>query len=278
MSGNGNGGDRDFSLFARYQDYLDRITGGMSGVRRWKKYHRDGLETVGEHTVQQTYIVRDLYDLECSCGSPHGLDEALLLRCSMIHDTGEGVNEWDAPQPLKQHAVIGPLLEQMEHEAVREHVIGPMPKPLADMLTRDYAVQHDMESRNGRFFRASEVVGYVIRAVQQYRLGERDPASIARRLGAQVFAHQYRDICKWAEEFVSVRIVLDQFREEVEYALLHDSECIAYAQQHGKDEEIRSLIAARGNGDTSFHDDADRRERAPVVAEQAAGAEGPKEF
>ncbi|MDO8463373.1 MAG: HD domain-containing protein [bacterium] len=217
----------------------------MSRVRRWKGYYTDGIETVCEHTIQQLMIVRDLFDLEMEYGSPRGLDEVLLLRCALIHDNGEGVQGWDAPEPLKRHSVIGPALQQMEDDAMREGIIKPMPIRLAERLERDYALSGDLVSRNGRFFRASEVVGYTIRAVQQYRIGKNDPSSIARRLGYEVFVTQYENLWGWADEFASVRIMFDQFREEVEDALCNDEACVAYAAKVGKSDAIRAQIAAR---------------------------------
>lgn len=102
-------------------------------------------------------------------------------------------------------------------------------------------MQDDLALRTGRFFRASEIVGYMIRAVHEYRAGHRP-------LGQQVFVNQYVDIAMWADEFAAVRVIFGEFRDEVERALREDPACVRLAEDRGKAASIAALLAKRGNG------------------------------
>lgn len=235
--------DDDFGVFRDLQTHLDRVTGPMGRVRRWGRYGtaERPYETVQEHTVQQTMLVIYMLELERAYGDASCIDGEELVVTALVHDQGEpqiGEVQWDA----KQHPRLRGVLEEVEQEFYERFCTQGLPPPVRTALEVHFARQHDRESRTGCFFHASEIVGYMIRAVQQYRAGEHDRTSQARRLGVHVFVLQYGSMCACAEEFTSANIIFEAFREEVERALTSDPECIAYAEEMGKTAEIHALL------------------------------------
>ncbi|MBI4143244.1 hypothetical protein HY480_05215 [Candidatus Uhrbacteria bacterium] len=183
------------------QQLLDATIGRMQRVQRWSSYgDRRCREDSATHSLDHTFLGRTFYEAERVHGDVRDIDGFRLISALSFHDTGEGMNgdvRWD----LKQHPIIGPLLERMERDAFIRDVIGGFPIEAQAPIIADYDLQDDRESRTGRFFNAIEVAGYLLRAVAELQTGG------SRLLVLHVFAKQRAALDRHAEEFASIRLL-----------------------------------------------------------------------
>ncbi|MBI4433218.1 hypothetical protein HY632_00440 [Candidatus Uhrbacteria bacterium] len=196
------------------QGYLDGVTNRLRKVVRWRHYgdRRVQDEDVCTHENQALHLAMALYDLELAHGDATDLDEARLYRCAGTHDDGEGIGgdvRWD----IKNHPVIGPLLEAAEREHFVREVIAPLPEAVRQRFLDSYALQDDRTSRTGRFFNAIEVVGYIIRAYDEWMSGG------SKALALDVFTNSWDTLERYRVEFVSVRILVEVAHPEMARAL-----------------------------------------------------------
>lgn len=227
------------------QRFLDNITDRMAGVYRWKMYSDRACqgEEVNKHTVQTSMLAIILYELERAFGDVSRIDFGRLVAGASLHDTGEGFSgdvRWD----LKQHPIVGPLIEAMEHDFFVREVVGALPAEIRDRFLAYYQVQDEREDPTGRFFNAVEQTGYVIRAIDEFHRG-------SRKLGIDVLVKQRKTIEQYAVDYVSVRMVYDAFRAEVETICASEegqevlAEYEAKRSQHNAlhAEDVRALLA-----------------------------------
>lgn len=196
------------------QQYLDATTNRLRRVTRWGHYgdRRVQDEDVCTHENQALHLMMVLCDLERLHGAMEGLDEVALYRCAGTHDDGEGIGgdvRWD----IKNHPLVGPLLEAAEREHFTREVIEPLPAEIRPYFLASYAVQDDRTSRTGRFFNAMEVVGYVIRAYDEWVSGG------SRSLAIDVFTNSWDALHRYREEFASVRVLTEPMYSEIQRAL-----------------------------------------------------------
>ncbi|MFH1429970.1 MAG: YfbR-like 5'-deoxynucleotidase [Candidatus Uhrbacteria bacterium] len=230
------------SMLATLQQRFDAITRGMKSVTRWKPYPNRGRqdEDVCEHTVQQTMLVQLLLVLEREYGNMDGLDGERLLGCALMHDMGEGLIG-DVSWMVKQDPRIGPLLEEKEREAFDEQIVSAVPEAVGIELRGRFDIQHELDTRAGRFFNASEFLGYVLRAVFELQSGD-------EQLAREVFIHQYFTLLDYGKEFASIARFCADLAPIVEPVLLSDAgreyAVLCAAQKH-KPEILKRLDAFR---------------------------------
>lgn len=226
------------------QGFLDDITSRMAGVYRWKMYPDRACkdEEVVRHTVQTSMLAIILYELERKFGDASHIDLGRLVAGAVLHDVGEGFGgdvRWD----LKQHPIVGPLIEAMEHDYFIREVVGALPPDIRDQFFAYYDLQNEREDPTGRFFNAIEQLGYVIRAIDEYRRG-------SRKLGLEVIAKQHATFERYAADYPSVKMIYDIFRAEVETICASDEgravavEYEAKRSQHHAlhPEDVRALL------------------------------------
>ncbi|MDO8621988.1 MAG: HD domain-containing protein [bacterium] len=183
------------------QQLLDATISRMQRVERWSAYgDRRCRENSAMHSLDHTFLGRTLYEAERVHGDVRDIDGFRLISALSFHDAGEGMNgdvRWD----LKQHPILGPLLEHMERDAFIRDVIGGFPIEARAPIIADYDLQDDRASRTGRFFNAIEVAGYLLRSVAEYQTGG------SRLLVLHVFAKQRAALNRHSEEFASIRLL-----------------------------------------------------------------------
>lgn len=232
------------------QRVLDATISRMQGVERWGAYgDRRCRENSAMHSLDHTILGRVLFEAERVHGDVSDIDGFRLVSALSIHDTAEGINgdvKWD----LKQHPVLGPLLEHMEREAFVHDVIGALPDEARAALIADYDLQSDTTIRTGRFFNAVEVAGYLLRAVAEHQTGG------SRLLVLNVFTKQREALDRHAQEFASIRLLREHLSPLIEHELAtSDGQAavadVAAARARTKElriEDIRELLSVIPEG------------------------------
>lgn len=203
-------------FFENPQRFFDEITERLKRITRWSMFgdRRMMTETDVDHSLQTTYLAMCMLWIERDTGDPAvaaAIDGERLIALAALHDAGEGVGG-DIRGPMKQHPILGPLIRRQERVYFFHEVIGALPAPLAQRIRDIYTLQERKDDPIGAFFWAVEVVGYTIRAMDEYRTG-------SKTLALDVFFNCWEEMGRLAERYASVRKFRDACRIEVEYAL-----------------------------------------------------------
>ena len=182
----------------------------LSQVHRWSHYSsvpRGDRENVLEHTFRAVMLTAAMLAIEEEQGNLlRKLDGERLLLTALIHDIGEG-SIGDVLFAVRQDSRIKDALNEIENEKVNE-LIKSLPLPVRDRFLNAYQVLGE-DSTEGRFFNAVERIGYAYYAIEQYR-------DHGRKDFIQVLQRQHPMILDLEQEFVSLKVLYDEYREYVD--------------------------------------------------------------
>jgi len=181
----------------------------LSQVHRWgnspsvPSYER---ESVLEHTFRAVALTAAMIAIEEEQGDlPRRLDGERLLLTALLHDIGEG-RTGDILYAVKQDVRIKDVLNEIE----REQAVGllkDLPLPVRDKFESAYRLESE-NSIEGRFFNAVERMGYIYYSIEQYR-------DRGRKDFIETFQMQHNKILELEQEFVSLKVLYDEYREYI---------------------------------------------------------------
>jgi 5'-deoxynucleotidase YfbR-like HD superfamily hydrolase len=207
----------------------------LNECQRWKNYRsvpQSERETVLMHSWNATLLMMTMLALEDAHGIGARLDHARLIGASLLHDTGEGATG-DVTFVVKNDPRVKEAMQAIEHEQVHAMFDGLWPEVSTALLSA-YNVQ-DETTLDGRFFNAMEVMGYMLYAIPQMRLG--------RTEFIEVFVRQHLRIMEHAKEFVSIKMLYEPFHDEVVRTIaLHERAKNMREQTAQKPEGVRLAL------------------------------------
>ena len=185
-------------------------------VKRWSHYEElrnNERETVETHSLVTLWLGAAMLAIERKEGR-HTLDVFRLLLAFAIHDLAEG-KTGDVTYDVKNDPRIRKILELIELEFV-EGIFSSFPEVIREVFRDAYAVEGEKDTTiDGRFFNAVERIGYMVFAVPQVKKG--------RRSFVKVFKNQHEPLLALSEEFESVRLMYEPYREYVEQTLKREA-------------------------------------------------------
>lgn len=180
----------------------------LSRVHRWTHFASlpaGERETVLEHSYVSVLLTSAMLAIEEASGSHTGeLNHGRLLLAAALHDVGEG-RIGDVRYAVKQDPRVREHIAAIEREQV-EHMLRDLPEPVRVSFRSAYELV-DSDTREGRFFKAVERVGYMQYAVPQVQRG--------RMEFLEVFRMQHEKLVALEEEFVSVKTLYAPYRDYV---------------------------------------------------------------
>lgn len=203
------------SFYANAQRFFDEITERLKLLTRWSGFgdRRMTTETDVDHTMQTALLAMLMLWQERRHGDPAtatAIDGERLIALAVLHDAGEGIGG-DIRHTMKKHPILGPLIRRQERLFFLREIIGRFPDGVRDDFQRAYELQEHKDDPTGAFFWAVEVVGYLIRALDEYRTG-------SKALAYDVFDNTWGEMRRLADHYASVRFFYDAMRIEVDHA------------------------------------------------------------
>lgn len=206
--------------FARF---LIQITDMLRKVHRWTHYSElpaAERETVETHSLQTVWLAAAMLAIERKSGR-HPLNEARILLAASIHDLGEG-RMGDIGYEIKNDKRVKSALQSIEHEFVYE-LLKSFPDEIRCVFMNAYAVEGETEqTADGEFFNAVERIGYILFAVPQIKNG--------RTQFVAVFERQHEALVAYTQEYESVRVFYEPYREYVEAKLAEHRQRLVIAE------------------------------------------------
>lgn len=192
----------------------------LSETKRYKKYTRLSgaaayTESVLDHTVNTVFLCDVMLGMEEDAGDCRRfLDSELLRLAARIHDLPEGLTD-DVDAMDKKRAD-----EKIEDSAF-ELIIACLPEGTQAEYRRAYAISQEWHdagakrnpealrriSKNGRFFAALEILGYLSRGFLELEAGN--------KAFANIFHNWAGHLVILRREFASVRELLDPLEEKI---------------------------------------------------------------
>lgn len=208
---------------------LDQTPGMLSQVHRWGQHRAIPLherENVLEHTFRAVALTAAMLAIEEEQGNHlRRLNGERLLLAALLHDIGEG-RIGDVLYAVKQDERVKHALDEIEREEATGLLKG-LPLAVRDKFTDAYLLVGE-NSIEGRFFEAVERMGYVYYSIEQYR-------DRGRKDFIETFQMQHEKIINLQEEFVSLKVLYDEYREYIERELTLEQ----------KTQEVRESIDAK---------------------------------
>ena len=203
-----------------WENFQKTMHEALGEVKRYKKYTRLGgsavyTESVLNHTVNTVFLCDVMLGIEEDRSCKYGLLDSELLRLSArIHDLPEGlVDDIDAMDKKQS--------DEAKEDSAFGLIIAGLPKGTQRVYRKAYAIAQEWHdagakrnpkalkniSKNGRFFAALEILGYLSRGFMEVAAGNKTFANIFYNWEGHL------DILQ--REFVSVKELLKPLKEVV---------------------------------------------------------------
>ncbi len=181
----------------------------ISQVHRWTHFPslpRHERESVLEHTFRAVTLTAAMLAIEEEQGNLlRKLDGEQLLLTALLHDIGEG-RIGDVRYAVKQDERVKTMLDEIEREQATG-LMKELPLPVRDKFMSAYQIVGE-DSVEGRFFDAVERMGYIYYSIEQYR-------DRGRKDFIETFQMQHKKILEREQEFQSLKILYDQYRDYI---------------------------------------------------------------
>lgn len=193
-----------------FEEWAQQIAELLQNEPRWKERAEFGPtayhENVLQHILKHNLLTAWMYGLEEDKGD---LDLALLLSGGCVHDFGEGLST-DKSDVLKTDA------DDEEEESAYDFLTRPLPSEAKDIFDEGYKLANakPKTTKNELFFRSVEIVGYLMRALNEVRHGNAH--------FTEVFFRRQKDIAFFLPMFSSFRALTEPLIPEMrDYMLKH---------------------------------------------------------
>lgn len=199
-----------------FLDFCRTAPDALRGVHRWRHFRsipEHERETVETHSLQTALLGMGMLAIEMQECVPQGrtdLHPFRVLCACMIHDFGEP-GSGDIRYSVKNDPRVKGILETIEHEYV-ERELSVFPESIREAFSDAYAVEQEAgKTTDGEFFRAIELVGYMLIAVPHVKKG--------RTEFIEVFRNHHHSLLCFSKRFKSVKELYEPYREFVEETL-----------------------------------------------------------
>ncbi|MBU1180107.1 HD domain-containing protein [Patescibacteria group bacterium] len=210
-----------------WENYNKTMRDALKEAKRYKKYTRLGankarpgatfVESVFDHSWNSAFLCDVMLGIEEDEGSAirFFLDGELLRLAARIHDLPEGLTDDVDIMDKKQS-------DEAKEDNAFELIIAGLPKATQEIYRRAYALSQEWGevgakrdagmlakvSKNGRFFAALEILGYLSRGLLETAAGN--------KVFANIFHNWEKHIEVLRKEFASVRELIDPMEELID--------------------------------------------------------------
>jgi len=203
-----------------WENFQKTMHEALGEVKRYKKYTRLGgravyTESVLGHTINTVFLCDVMLGIEYDRSANYGsLNSELLRLAARIHDLPEGlVDDIDAMDKKQS--------DEAKEDNAFELIIAGLPRGTQLVYREAYAIAQEWHdagakrnpqalqniSKNGRFFAALEILGYLSRGFMEVPAGNKSFTNI--------FYNWEGHLKVLRQEFVSVRKLLEPLDEMI---------------------------------------------------------------
>jgi len=145
--------------FAHLEWFFWDLISGLQKFKRWGNHPKNTPEDVLQHTTKTTILTMFVIFLERKYGRIT-FDPFTVLAMSVIHDWGEG-KTGEITHVVKNDPRVKKALTEIESEMLERFLKEHLPDVLCEEVKELLGFVDNLETPEGKFFRAIETLGYV---------------------------------------------------------------------------------------------------------------------